>query len=153
MKGLSCGVKGETLSMEWPGSHHQQTGAHPGPEFLRLTQGHWVQELRGDFMSSKFRASPSHKVFQMREKNSAQDGIQHLDLHDVGQVKWLLRLFGKDGVRGLSRGHTSQRFTNGMAQLLCRGFLWQRREGETGNQIFKPTRKNEFQTNLVIRTV
>lgn len=38
------------------------------------------------------------------------------------KVKWFLWLLRKNRMWGFSGGYTSQRFTNCMAQLLCRGF-------------------------------
>lgn len=38
------------------------------------------------------------------------------------KVKWFLWLLRKNRMRGFSRGYTPQRFTNRMAQLLCRRF-------------------------------
>lgn len=49
-------------------------------------------------------------------------------LHYVCKVKWFLWLLRKNRMWGFSGGYTAQRFTNCMAQLLCRGFLCQRRK-------------------------
>lgn len=57
-------------------------------------------------------------------------GIAHAGvyLHYVCKVKWFLWLLRKNRMWGFSGGYTAQRFTNCMAQLLCRGFLCQRRK-------------------------
>lgn len=58
-------------------------------------------------------------------------------LHYVCKVKWFLGLLRKNRMWGFSGGYTAQRFTNCMAQLLCRGFLCQRRK--QGSETFSST--------------